>query len=169
MKSAAMSLFASAAELPDREDPLDGPSPDEVAPIMSEVAREDEYSRFQAAQEAAKKKGLVVVEPKPDQLFIDIDDECSDAVFDRTIGKVQELIPGTTWSRAPSPSGALGRFHIVVTLGRPVADAFERILLQALMGSDRIREVLSWQRATRGDARPTLFFEKPDLAQKESA
>ncbi len=34
-------------------------------------------------------------------------------------------------------------------------------MLQALLGSDRLHEALSWQAATRGVPHVTVFFEKP--------
>jgi hypothetical protein len=131
-------------------------------PMVVSGAKEDDriveaeaYSRFQQAQATAKERGLVVVSPGENELFVDIDDAESLAVFDRLIPKIVEMIPGTTWVTRPSPSGEPNH-HVVVTLGRNLDDVFERVLLQAILGSDRMREVLSWQRATRGDPLPTL-------------
>jgi hypothetical protein len=120
---------------------------------------DDPYSRPDA-EECAEKKGLIVVRPKPNELFVDIDDEPSLAIFTRNIKRIGQTI-GCTHVRRRSPSGASGRLHIVVKLNRDVRDAFERITLQALIGSDRIHEALSWQAAVRGDEYPTVFFEKP--------
>lgn len=113
------------------------------------------------AEATANSRGLIVVLPGDEDLFIDIDDAESMAVFDRNIEIVKASDNVIEIKKTPSPSGKDGRFHIVVTLGRPIKDALERIMMQALLGSDRLHETLSWQGAVRGDANPTLFFEKP--------
>lgn len=52
-----------------------------------------------------------------------------------------------------------GRAHIYIQFPRPLSDA-ERIALQASMGSDRKRELLSLSRILGGtDRQPTTFFE----------
>ena len=118
------------------------------------------YSRFDVAQEQAKAKGLQIILPGSRELFVDIDSHTARAVFNANIGKLLEVEPADYRLR-PSPSGVSGREHAVVVLHRRV-NVFERIALQAALGSDPIREMLSWQRAKRGDKNPTLFFEKMD-------
>jgi hypothetical protein len=61
-----------------------------------------------------------------------------------------------------SPSGEPGHAHVVVTLERPVRDMRERIMLQALLGSDPMRELLSWRRLEDGadEDAISLFFER---------
>lgn len=126
---------------------------------MSEQSRK-------SAEEAAAAKDRVVVYPKANELFIDIDDSVSLAVFDAHIKILDGALGGgLLCKKRPSPSGAQGRWHITVTLPRPVKDAFERILLQCLLGSDRLHEALSWVAASNPEnvqhATPTVFFEKP--------
>lgn len=121
---------------------------------------------FEEAQAAANKKGLVIVIPEENQLFIDIDSAEDAAIFDRHINILgPEGILGesliVSFERAPSPSGKEGREHITVTLARPVESAVERIALQAVLGSDRLHEALSLTRALCGAEHPTVFFEKP--------
>ncbi len=111
------------------------------------------------AKEAAEAKGLVVHYPADNELFVDIDDAASLKVFHSTIGVLGELVTG--FDRAPSPSGRSDRFHVRVRLSRPVKDAFERCALQAMLGSDRLHEALSWLAASKGVVAPTVFFEKP--------
>ena len=67
-------------------------------------------------------------------------------------------LSGVTYLVRPSPSGRPGRHHVVVTMPRPVSP-MERIALQAILGSDPIREMLSWFRIERGIEEPTIFFE----------
>lgn len=120
------------------------------------------------ATEAAKAKGLVVVWPKPDQLFVDIDDDVSLATFEKHVLIVKAVIP-CTWMVMRSPSDKPDRWHATVKLTRPVEDVFERILLQALLGSDLFHEILSWKQATAGNATPTCFFERPERVEELQA
>lgn len=111
------------------------------------------------AEECAKMKGLVIVYPAPDQLFLDIDDKDSWDLFQDRIHILGDLV--VLWNDEPSPSGKAWRKHITVNLSRPVKDDFERIALQSLLGSDRYHEILSWKAAMLGIENPTIFFERP--------
>lgn len=113
-----------------------------------------------SAEVAAAAKGLVVVYPADNELFIDIDDAESLGVFERGVLWLKSFDP-CTWMVMKSPSGKPDRWHVTVKLARQVEDKFERIALQALLGSDRLHEILSWRAAEAGDERPTCFFEKP--------
>ena len=125
---------------------------------MSDVGNREE------AEIVAAKKGLMIVTPAANELFVDIDDCESWHVFMRHFHIVKAALPGCVYTKRPSPSGAADRFHVVVTLPRDVATVFERIMLQALLGSDRLHETLSWRAAACGSPEPTLFFEKLDVA-----
>lgn len=110
------------------------------------------------ADKRAAARGCVVVEPKPNELFIDIDRAEDKECFHRNIGWLGDLVTG--YDTKPSTSGKPEKCHIVVRLNRDVKDHFERIGLQAILGSDRLREVLSWRNAIHESGRPTCFFEK---------
>ena len=107
--------------------------------------------------------GLAVVFPAPNQLFVDIDDEDSMDVFAENIRRLNNV----SYTVAPSPSGTPGHYHITVTVPEAVS-SLERIALQAMLGSDPTREILSWQRLRRGISDPTLFFERPDPRETET-
>ena len=111
-------------------------------------------------ESAAKAKGLVIVAPTERELFIDIDDGQSMGVFVALIVVLNSFRP-CTWKRAPSPSGMPDRCHVTVTLESPVTN-LERLALQAMLGSDRMHEMLSMRSHFRGDPMPTVFFEKPE-------
>lgn len=111
------------------------------------------------AEKIAADKGLIVVRPQPNELFVDIDDADGHAVFVKHLPILGELVASHTI--APSPSGGAYRFHARVMLSRNVFDELERVFLQTLLGSDRLHEVLSWRAATRGVTGVTVFFEKP--------
>lgn len=110
----------------------------------------------------AELNGEVVVLPLPNQLLIDIDDEVSWTHFNVNITKVHEYIGVLDQREKPSRSGDPNRRHITVDLYRDVTP-MERILLQAVLGSDLRRELLSYCRITIDDPHPTLFLEKGQL------
>lgn len=114
--------------------------------------------RSSIALAQAASKNCKVVEPKTNELFVDIDDVNGKGWFNQNIRKVESEI-GCTYVEMPSPSGEEHHQHIVVTLNRDVTP-LERILLQTCLGSDRKREMLSWIRFINDDPIPTLFFEK---------
>jgi len=60
----------------------------------------------------------------------------------------------------PRSSEKPHRYHAVVTLKKETVDAKTRILYQAVLGSDPVREVLSLLRLERDDPMPTIFFER---------
>ncbi len=110
------------------------------------------------AHDAAAAKNLDVHRPAPNELFIDIDDAASLAVFHENIGILGDFVIG--FERSPSPSGKPDRFHIRVKCKRNLTDDNERVALQALLGSDRKHEILSWKAAWSGVIGVTVFFER---------
>lgn len=115
---------------------------------------------IESAREKARSLGLVVVFPRSNELFLDIDTSSAMEKFVRGVAHLGD-VPYIGW---PSPSGRPGRYHIVVTLPRPVS-ALERLALQSMLGSDSTREILSWLRLQRGIGEPTIFFERPAVAR----
>jgi hypothetical protein len=105
--------------------------------------------------EKAAKHGMDIVYPEDDELFIDIDDSAGLKVFQEGLPLLGNLVLG--YARTPSNGGG-DHWHIKVKLSRKVDDTLERIALQALLGSDRKRELLSW--ATMDGGKVTCFFEK---------
>ena len=100
----------------------------------------------------------VIVAPKPFELFIDIDNGDDLELFDMMCAILTRNYVHTDTPRI-TPSQEEGHYHVVVSLDRPV-DNMTRIALQACLGSDRKRELLSIIRALNGDTRPTVFFEE---------
>lgn len=144
---------------------------DRVEALLELREDADEYEERgflrQTLEEAvviAAAKGCVVRIPGPRELFIDIDSEEASERFDGLLKAfppgLVELVKTTT-----SPSGRPGHEHIVVTLSRDVRDDRERVLLQAVLGSDTMRELLSWRRIENGSdsASVSIFFEKSEV------
>jgi len=135
-------------------------------PDFSKVEQaETEYEAVASdyAYETAAQRGLDVVLPGPADLFLDFDNETDYMLMlDELFPLLKQFLPNAIITRSTtSPSGELGHHHVVVNLGKPVEDARERVLLQAVLGSDRKRELLAWRRIENDDPVPTLFFEKP--------
>ena len=92
--------------------------------------------------------------PKADELFIDIDNEQGYRVFTHLVA----LLPTVdSWEGKPSKSGLPHR-HIVVKLKTQVSN-LERIALQAILGSDRKHELLSYLANAAGNPFPSVLFE----------
>lgn len=117
--------------------------------------------RGDALEDAVREAGCRIVIPKPNELQLDIDTEEQFATFLRVYPALQRNeFPEASFIVTESASGFPHR-HIVVTLPCEV-DMWQRIALQAALGSDPMRELLSALRLFRGDAIPTLLIE-PDI------
>jgi hypothetical protein len=115
--------------------------------------------RREIAEKEAQSKGLVVVEPSSHELFVDIDSEDQHQSFTRAFAIFRNTHTVVALKQEPSPSRQIWHWHMTITLKEEV-DARTRILYQAVLGSDPVREVLSLQRLECGDKMPTLFFER---------
>lgn len=109
-------------------------------------------------QQKAEERGLEIKYPKPNELFVDIDNARDFARFKVLVEMFSRMETVTRWVETPSASGGQHR-HVVVTLGRNVTE-FERIAFQAMLGSDLKRELLSYERQKTGShPHPSVFFE----------
>lgn len=113
----------------------------------------------ESAFEKAKANDLVVVEPEAHQLQIDIDDSRAYEIFSKNQAAVNEHFGIVGIEEHASKSGG-DRKHVTVTLAKPVMSNMERILLQACLGSDGVRELLSYVQVLNRDPHPILFLEK---------
>lgn len=112
----------------------------------------------QNAIERARDEGLVVVFPKSNELFIDIDNEHSFQLFLKQFDIMSKYLGATGYEQSPSKSG-MPKQHVTVYMDRDVTE-IERLALQAMLGSDRVRELLGYVQEKNGDPHPTLFLEK---------
>lgn len=110
----------------------------------------------------AEELGFVVRLPQANELFIDIDSTDGMKQFHATLRVLEKNGFICQWQSEPSFTP--NHYHIVVTLPFEVSPT-ERILLQAVLGSDPKREVLSWMRIHYNLERPpTVFFEQSEEA-----
>lgn len=115
----------------------------------------------QRAVNQAQMEGLEVVYPKDNQLQIDIDNEHSYRLMQNQLFIVNKFIGFSNYEEKPSKSGKPSKFHITLTFEDSMKfTTIERLALQAMLGSDRVRELLSYVQFQNGDPHPTLFLEK---------
>lgn len=134
----------------------------DVATIESnipDVCSGDGIARtWEQCQEWAEKINCVCIQATDTQLFIDIDTERAYAIFKETSRKMKW---GTQWFKSmretPSKQGLPHR-HIVIEL-RQLQPLIVRIAMQAALGSDPMRELLSIRRALDGEDNVVIFFE----------
>lgn len=117
----------------------------------------DNYD-LQTAEEAekeAKLLGVNIVFPSAHELQLDIDSEESLERSKERINWMRSYLKlGYDVRKSKSP----GHYHITITLSRAVTD-WERVALQAVLGSDPDREMISACSLLAGLDRPTRFFE----------
>ena len=113
---------------------------------------------------AASSRGHIPIYPAPYQLFIDIDSKEGMHRHNRLWEIFLRVEPNAMRSFTPSSSRRSGHSHVTVDLGRPVGSLAERLMLQAVLGSDPVREILSWERLRSGceEKVVSVFFEKVD-------
>lgn len=111
----------------------------------------------------AAAKGCILRRPEPHELFLDLDDEAACRTLWENLPIVDAAGPGRVLrvEVTPSPSGAPWHYHAVVALDRPVTSFRERVLLQSLLGSDRMHEALALREIAAGLPDATVLFELP--------
>jgi len=143
--------------------------------IIERNAREtrfkNEFYIFEeSAEVVAEEKGLKVIYPKNNELFIDIDDEDQLDGFERRINDLLETFENNFFNgldiiKKVSSSGA-PHYHIVVSLYKDdeaiVLNDWQRVCLQFLLCSDPIKETLSVYRILAGVKNPSILFEKKE-------
>ena len=131
------------------------------------MAKEEEYESLssEAAIKEAQENGGEVVFPTEYELQLDIDSEESLKVFEDNFKTLQQHLSVKHWKQRSSRSP--GKRHITVEMSQPLQSNMERILLQACLGSDLKRELLSYARVLKRDPHPTLFIEGGKKPVKE--
>jgi len=106
----------------------------------------------------AQALGLNVVYPADDELLLDIDSNADAEWLVQMLDVLRENdesveVEKTTTSKS-------GNLHVYIKMDRKLS-SIERVALQACLGSDRKRELLSVLRIWYTDRAPTVLFEKP--------
>lgn len=114
----------------------------------------DEMSKW------AKNRSLHIVFPAKNELQIDIDTEQQLRTFTEVMEVARNKLDIiVSYKEQPSKTNDGFHYHMTVTLKKDIDDQ-TRILLQACLGSDPKRELLSYFRLTQGDPHPTMFAEQ---------
>lgn len=121
------------------------------------------YSPDNNPVEIAKATGQEIVEPKPNQLLIDIDTEEQAVRFKAGIDMLMQL--GIKCSYSVVDSKTAGHKHVTVELDINLTD-HERVILQACLGSDPRRELYSFMRLRLGMAKPIILFRGKPIDKK---
>lgn len=140
----------------DKMTETDQTTPDVPPGVASDngIKRTDDQMREWAAA-----AGCNYINASDRQLFIDIDTEEQYAQLSRNFSIFKqyfgcEIVPSIT----PSKSGLPHR-HIIMEMTKPLP-LIARIALQACLGSDPVRELLSVRRAIDGEENVVIFFER---------
>src|ERR1700722_6992387 len=104
----------------------------------------DKPPSTKTAIERAKKEGLKVVYPGPHDLQIDVDSEANLKTFWEHHAILQKWLDTKAIHIEKSLSGDPGHFHVTVISATRYFSAQDRLLLQALLGSDLKREILGF-------------------------
>jgi len=102
-------------------------------------------------------RGLLVSYPGSRQLFIDIDGRDAWATFEFRMKRLLKMFV-LQYTYTQSPSGRPYFRHVTVELDEDITE-MERLFLQLYLGSDAMREILSYHALKDGVARPTVFFD----------
>lgn len=116
----------------------------------------------QRAYNQAAMENLEVVLPADNELQIDIDNEHSYLLFQKQLQILQVYVGVVDVRESSSKSGKDWKLHITVELD-PDVTMIERLALQAMMGSDRVRELLGYVQYKNNDPHPVLFLEKKEV------
>lgn len=117
----------------------------------------------------AREMGLLVIYPIYDELLLDLDRPSDVALYYERIADLSEHYPFRSDLKTTSKNG---RTHMYVSLDMPkerkLTD-YERVALQAVLGSDHKREIYNLARIQRGDTHPTVLFETAKEAARIAA
>ena len=117
---------------------------------------------FEKTQAHAKARGQVIRLPEKNELFVDIDTKEQLQHFHRMLPRLAKHEDRLWLDFVCTPSRSGGdRLHVVVKLPRDVMSDLERIALQAILGSDPVRELISIARVKFENPHPSVFFENP--------
>lgn len=109
--------------------------------------------------EVAKKANQTVILPKGNECQLDIDSKEQYDRFEDVLKWAEDLLEIKKVTKLPSKTK--GHYHITVEFYKELS-LWERIALQAVLGSDLTRELLNSIRAINGDENPSALFKALD-------
>lgn len=115
------------------------------------------------AFEDAKARGLDVYEPKEGEILVDLDDTESQYVMEALIPLARRVGIDVKLTKITRSQHGNKHAYLKVPFG---LTALERLLLQAVFGSDRKRELLAYARYRKGIEPTSVLFEVPEPKKK---
>lgn len=124
---------------------------------------------LQAGLRKAKSDGLLIVSAKPCELQIDLDSPRALRRYGLLYAILRESGLTKGWKEKITPSRKRGHVHITIQMPnhiwselnseKPEVSLCLRIGMQAILGSDLVREAHNFCRAVNGSEYPVVFFE----------
>jgi hypothetical protein len=117
------------------------------------------YVEVDLAELAEKSNSDLIAGDLP-TLLLDHDDDRARSTYVKMRPVVEQSHPFASAETYPSKNGAISgdHTHTIVKLVSPVEDMRERLFLQAVLGSDPKRELLSRYRLARNHPTPSVLF-----------
>lgn len=126
-----------------------------------EIASIEEYTSFTKSDKAFKlaaERGQRVVLPDEYTLQLDVDNEETYKMLNKRLELLRHLHYYPSIIKDVVSKSGLPHRHIYIKVSKILTQT-ERIVIQQYLGSDPIRELLSYVRVTLNDPYPTLLFE----------
>lgn len=114
------------------------------------------YSR-KFALEQAREQGMTVVKGSDTRILLDLDDGEDEEFYATMLPVICEHIKLEEEKRWRSKNGGL---HVQLLSPRPL-NVRSRLLIQACLGSDRVKEFLSLVRVWKKESDPVMLFRPP--------
>lgn len=122
-----------------------------------EMAIEEELYNSKDVEVFAEEVGCDVKYAKPTQLFLDLDSEEAYSDFRLKYAIMSELSHGRLLNRYRASKSRNGNTHIIISLCQEVSVEMQ-LGLQAVLGSDPMRELFNFGRLLRGDDVENCLF-----------
>lgn len=129
-----------------------------LLPLESGPLGREQDLEQRAALKKAEEEGYVISYPEDDELQLDIDSARAMEVFEKQREILEKYFPFKEVFITPSERS--GHYHVRVKLDREIR-GWERVALQACLGSDLRRELLSGIRLMTFTPDSILLFERP--------
>lgn len=109
---------------------------------------------------STRKRGLRIVEPRANEIQIDLDNARALRVYARQYFLLEQHGITTGWRERMTTSKSGGsRVHVTITIPKGI-DNVKRVAFQAILGSDLKREAFNLCRVIKRNRYPIVFFER---------
>ena len=107
----------------------------------------------------ARKHGWRIVEPKANQLQLDLDGARALRKYGMQFSILRKSGLTAGWKELIKGSKKRSHVHIVITMPKKIKN-LERVALQAILGSDIKREAFNYTRVKKRNKYPIVLFER---------